>query len=139
MSSLTSTLSMTSVRQLSNVRKLNVVGLVLTSAAMLLQMAAGSTLYPSVTGPIVLLVTALFVAFVPSRWTAFAGLLVPLALGVGAIVAAVMTGGFIDQLANVGNPGIFLGSVLHVVGLIAAVAGGVGTVLDRRAAGERGR
>jgi hypothetical protein len=130
---------MNTVRQLSNARRLNVAGLVLTSAAMLLQIAAGSTLYPSVTGPIVLVVTALVVAFVPSRWAAYAGLVVPLVLGVGAIVAAVMTGDFIAQLTNVGNPGIFLGSVLHVVGLIAAVGGAAGTVLDRRAAGERGR
>ena len=139
MSTLTNALSMNTVRQLSNARILNVAGLVLTSAAMLVQIAAGSTLYPSVTGPIVLVVTAVLVAFVPSRWTAYAGLVVPLVLGVGAIVAAVMTGGFIDQLTSVGNPGVFLGSVLHVVGLMAAVGGGVGTVLDGRAAGERER
>ena len=139
MSSLASTLSMTTVRELSIPRKSNVAGLVLTSAAMLLQIAAGSTLYPSVTGPIVLVVTALVVAFVPSRWAAYAGLVVPLVLGVGAVVAAVMTGDFIAQLTNVANPGIFLGSVLHVVGLIAAVGGGVGAVVERRAAGERGR
>jgi hypothetical protein len=130
---------MTTVRQLSNARKLNVAGLVLTSAAMLLQIAAGSTLYPSVTGPIVLVVTALVVAFVPSRWAAYVGLVVPLVLGAGAIVAAVMTGDFIDQLTTVGNPGIFLGSVLHVGGLVTAVGGGVGAVLDRRATGEPGR
>jgi hypothetical protein len=138
-SSLTSTLSMTTVRRLSSARKLNVAGLVLTSAAMVLQIASGSSLYPSVTGPVVLVLTALVVAFVTTRWTAYVGLVVPLVLGAGAIVAAVMTGDFIDQVTTVGNPGVFLGSILHVVGLIAAVGGGVGAVLDRRAAGERER
>jgi hypothetical protein len=36
---------------------------------MLVQIAAGSTLYPSVTGPIVLIVAAIFVAFGPGGWT----------------------------------------------------------------------
>ena len=124
--------------RLSSAARLNIVGLVVTAAAMLLQIAAGSTLYPSVTGPMVLLATALVVAFVPGRWTAYAGLIVPLVLGGGAIVAAAMTAGFIDQLRNPGNLGVFVGSLLHVVGLVAAVGGGVRMVLDRRT-GERGR
>ena len=111
--------------------RLSVVGLVLTAAGMLLQIAAGSQLYPSFAGPIVLLVTAVIVAFWPSRWMAYVALLVPLLLGLGAIVAAVMTGAFIEQLTDTGNPGILLGSLMHVIGLIAAVAGGLGMVLRR--------
>ena len=75
--------------QLSNAAKLNVAGLVLTAAGMLLQIAAGSQLYPSFAGPIVLLVTAVIVAFWPGRWMAYVALLVPLVLGLGAIIAAV--------------------------------------------------
>ena len=134
----TSAHSRHTVRELSNAARLNVAGLLVTAAAMLIQMAAGSTLYPSVTGPIVLLLTALAVAFVPGRWPAYLGLVVPLVLGLGAIVAAAMSGGFIDQLTNVADPVLFLGSVLHVLGLVAAVAGGVGMV-RRRLAGEHGR
>ena len=100
---------------------------------MLLQIASGSELYPSLAGPIVLVVSALLVAVLRGRWTAYVALLVPLVLGLGAIVAALMSGDFIDQLTDVGNTGIFLGSVLHVIGLIAAVAGGVG-MLRRRPA-----
>ena len=107
------------------------IGLVLTAAGMLLQIAAGSDLYPSLTGPIVLLVAAALVAFGPGRWTPYVALIVPLVLGVGAIVAAVMTGAFIRQLADIGNPAIVLGSLLHVIGLAAAVTGGVGMLLDR--------
>ena len=138
MSSPTRALSTRTITRLSTAARLNIVGLVLTAAAMLLQIAAGSTLYPSITGPVVLVVTALLVALVPGRWTAYAGLVVPLVLAVGAIVAVVMTGGFIDQLVNPGIIGVFVGSVLHVVGLIAAIGGGVGMAFDGRA-GERGR
>jgi hypothetical protein len=124
---------MNRVRRLSNAAKLNVVGLVLTAAGMLLQIAAGSELYPSFAGPIVLLVTAVIVAFWSSRWTPYVALLIPLVLGLGAIIAAVISGEFIEQLTDVGEAGILLGSLMHVVGLIAAVAGGVGMLLGRPA------
>jgi hypothetical protein len=115
----------------------NVTGLVLTAAGMLLQITAGSMLYPSMAGPIVLIAAAVIVAFGPDRWAPWVGLLVPLVLGVGAIIAGVMSGEFIDQLTNVGQPGIVVGSLMHVIGLTAAVAGGVGMVRDRSAAGGR--
>jgi hypothetical protein len=131
--SLSSTFSIGAVQRLSNAAKLNATGLVLTALGMLLQIAAGSTLYPSFAGPIVLLGTAVIVLFGPLRWTPYIGLLVPLVLGVGATIAALMTGAFLDQLTDPGRTGIFVGSLLHVIGLVAAVAGGVGMVLGRRA------
>jgi hypothetical protein len=118
--------------------RLNVAGLVVTAAGMVLQMTAGSTLYPSLAGPIVLLLTALLVVFGPARWTPYVGLLIPLVLGLGALVAAAMTGDFIGQLTDVGNVGIVLGSWMHVVGLIAAVSGGVGVLQGSRAAVQPG-
>jgi hypothetical protein len=42
-----------------------------------------------------------------------------------------MTGELIEQLTNLGAAGILLGSLMHVVGLTAAVSGGVGMQLDR--------
>lgn len=116
----------------SSATKLNVIGLVLAAAGMLLQIIAGSELYPTLSGPVILFGTAVFVAVGPGSWTRLVGTVVPLVLGVGAIVAAVMTGEFIDQLANTGNPAILLGSLMHVLGLTAAVAGGVGMLLARR-------
>ncbi len=53
-------------------------------------------------------------------------------LGLGAIVAAAMTGEFVDQLTDIGNPAILAGSLMHVVGLVAAVAGGLLMVLGLR-------
>ena len=127
---------MNRVRQLSNAAKLNVAGLVLTAFGMLLQIAAGSKLYPTFAGPIVLLAAAVIVALWSGRrWTPYVALLIPLVLGLGAIIAALMTGEFIEQLTDVGNVGILLGSLMHVVGLIAAVAGGVGMLVGRRRAG----
>ena len=118
---------------LSTPAKLNASGLVLTAAGMLVQIATGSTLYPSVTGPVVLLAAAGFVVFGPGRWTPYVGLAIPLVLGVGAIVAAIMTGGFIRQLTDAGHAGIVVGSVMHVIGLVAAIAGGVGMLQSRPA------
>lgn len=127
------------VGRLSNAARLNVMGLVLTAAGMLLQIAAGSTLYPSLAGPIVLLTSAAIVAFGPGRWTPWVGLVVPVVLGVGAMIAALISGEFISQLTDVGHVGILVGSMMHVIGLIAAVAGGVGIVQARLGAGGRGR
>jgi hypothetical protein len=119
------------VSHLSTWARVSVIGLVLTAAGMLLQIVAGSELYPSLTGPIVLLAAAAFVALGPGRWTPFVAAIVPLVLGLGAIVAAVMTGGFVDQLTNTGNAPILFGSLMHVIGLVAAVIGGVAMLLDR--------
>ena len=123
---------MNRVRHLSNWAWLNVAGLALAAAGMLVQIAAGSQLYPSLTGPIVLIATATLVAFGPARWTPYVGLGVPLVLGIGAMVAAVMNGAFVVQLTTFSSPTLVLGSVMHVIGLLAAVAGGIGCVLERR-------
>jgi hypothetical protein len=118
--------------RLSRYRRLSVVGLVVTAAGMLAQMVGGSELYPTVTGPIVLLASATLVALGPWSWVRFVALSVPLVLGIGAVVAAAMTGEFITQLTDTSRPAVLLGSVLHVAGLGAAIAGGLGLVVDRR-------
>ena len=58
-------------------------------------------------------------------------LTVPLVLGLGPIISAVMSGEFIVQLTDISKVGVLLGSLMHVIGLIAAVAGGVGMVRRR--------
>jgi hypothetical protein len=118
---------------------LNVLGLVLTAAGMLVQIAAGSDLYPSLTGPIVLLATAVVVFFGPSRWTRWVGLGVPLVLGIGAAVAAIMTSAFADQLTGGGGVALALGSLMHVIGLVTAISGGAGVMLEPHQAATVGR
>jgi hypothetical protein len=113
----------------SNAAKLNVAGLVLAATGMAMERGSGSTLYPTLAGPIVLAVVAALVAFRPARWTGYIGLIVPLVLTAGLIVSAAMSRTFLDQLTGTGNAGTLVGSILHVVGLVAAVAGGIGMVL----------
>jgi hypothetical protein len=128
---------MSRITSLSTASKLNVMGLAVAAIGMLLQIAAGSQLYPSLTGPIVLLLAAAVVAFAPGRWPGYIGLVIPLVLLVGLSVSALLSSAFFEQLKDIGNAGIVLGSLLHVVGLSTAVGGGVGMVLrGRRAAGH---
>ena len=124
---------MTHYRSQSSAAKLNVAGLILAAAGMALERLAGSTLYPTLTGPIVLAVVAAVVAFRPGRWTGYLGLVVPLVLAVGLVVSAVLAPTFFDQLTDVSNAGTFIGSVAHVAGLLAALTGGIGMVLRPRA------
>jgi hypothetical protein len=93
---------------------------------MFVQIAAGSNLYPSIAGPVILLGTAGLVWFGPTRWVPWVGLAVPLVLGVGAVVASTMNGGVIGQLGDPGRIGVFTGSLLHLGSLLAAVVGAIG-------------
>ena len=120
---------MNRIASLSKESKLNVTGLLVAAIGMLLEMAAGSTLYPTVTGPIVLVAGSALVAFLPGRWTSYLGLVIPLVLGVGLAVSAVLDPTFAGQLIDFGNVAVAVGSVLHVAGLVAAVLGGVAMVL----------
>lgn len=123
---------MKEVTPLWTAAKLNVAALVLTAAGMGLQIAAGSELYPTIPpGPIILLAGAGLVAFGPRRLAPYVGLGVPAFLTVGAIIAAVVSGSFIDQLAKVGEAGIFAGSLIQLIGLIGALAAGI-AMLRRR-------
>jgi hypothetical protein len=131
---------MNRIRSLSNEAKLNVTGLVLTAFGMLLQLGSGSELYPTLSGPIVLLVGAAIIAFVPGRWTAYVGLIIPVVLAAGLLVATAMSRGFVTQLTDGGRVGLFVGSLVHVAGLTAAVAGGLGMLVrpeGKRAALDR--
>jgi hypothetical protein len=116
---------MSRLASLSNAAKLNVAGLVVTAVGILLERGAGSGLYPTLAPPIVLLVGAAVVASRPGRLTSYLGLVIALILTAGLAISVVLSPIFLEQLADLGNPAIALGSVLHVVGLVAAVGGGV--------------
>lgn len=132
-------LSLHSATQGFDAAKASAFGLALAAAGMALQIAGGSTLYPSPAGPIVLLVTALIVVLRPSRWTPYLALVVPLVLGIGAIVAALMSAVFIAQLSDTGRIGVLLGSLMHVAGLVVAVAAGAWMVIRSRRASPHER
>jgi hypothetical protein len=113
-------------RPLSTPTKLNVAALVATAGGMLLQIASGSELYPTIPpGPIILLVGAGVVALGPGRWSSIIGLVVPLILLVGGTIAAAVGNEFLDQLTEPGEVGIFAGTLIHVVGLATALVTGI--------------
>ena len=112
---------------LSAAGKLNVAGMVTAAAAIIIQIASGSDLYPTIPpGPIILLAGAALVALGPWRWTPIVGVVVPLFLLVGAVVAAVNSGEFVDQLTSLGQVGIgiFAGDVIQLLGVITALVAG---------------
>jgi hypothetical protein len=115
--------------RLSRAAKLNVAGLVMAAAGMALQILGGSLLYPTFAGPIVLLVAAIVVAFSPGRWKGWIALGVPLVLGLGAIVAALMSNTFMAQLTDVSRPLVLVGSLMHVLGLLIAIFGGAEMIM----------
>jgi small-conductance mechanosensitive channel len=111
---------------LSAAGKLNVTGMVVAAAGIIIQIASGSDLYPTIPpGPIVLLAGAALVALGPWRWTPVVGVVVPLFLLVGAAIAAVVSGEFVDQLTDPGEVGIFAGDVLQLLGMITALVAGI--------------
>jgi hypothetical protein len=118
---------------LSGRARLNVAGLVLAAGGMVLQIAAGSDLFPGIPpGPIVLLAAAVVVTVGPKAWAPYIATVVPVFLIVGGVIASLVNGAFVDQLTGVEEPGILIGSWLQVGGLIAAFVGGMS--MWRRAA-----
>jgi hypothetical protein len=113
---------------LSAAGKLNVTGMVTAAAGIIIQITSGSDLYPTIPpGPIILLAGAVLVALGPWRWTPVVGVVVPLFLFVGAVMAAVNSGEFVDQLTNPGQVGIgvFAGDVIQLLGVITALVAGI--------------
>lgn len=113
---------------LSAAGKLNVAGMVAAAAGIIIQITSGSDLYPTIPpGPIILIAGAALVALGPWRWTPVVGVVVPLFLIVGAVIAAVNSGEFVDQLTDPGQVGIgiFAGDVIQLLGVIAALVAGI--------------
>jgi hypothetical protein len=113
---------------LSAAGKLNVIGMVAAATGIIIQIASGSELYPTIPpGPIILLAGAALVALGPWRWTPVVGVVVPLFLLVGAVIAAVVSGEFVDQLTDPGQVGIgiFAGDVIQLLGVITALVAGI--------------
>jgi hypothetical protein len=111
---------------LSAAGKLNVAGMAAAAIGIIIQIASGSELYPTVPpGPIILLAGAALVALGPWRWTPVVGVVVPLFLLVGAVIAAIVSGEFVDQLSDPGQVGVFAGDVLQLLGVITALVAGI--------------
>jgi hypothetical protein len=124
---------------LSTPARLNAAALVATAAGMVLQIASGSELYPTIPpGPIIVLVGAGVVAIGTRRLSPIIGLLVPVILTIGGIVASAAGNQFLEQLTELAEVGIFVGTVIHLLGLIAALVTGIVAITQSRRASQPG-
>jgi hypothetical protein len=112
---------------LSNASRLNVAGMLVAVAGIVIQIATGVD-YPAIPpGPIILLAASAIVALGRWRWAPIVGVIVPAFLLVGGAIAGVLN----DDLWDPGEPGQFLGLTVQAVGVIAALIGGI-RALSRR-------
>jgi hypothetical protein len=106
---------------LSTASQLNIGGMLVAVAGILIQIATGVD-YPTIPpGPIILLVAVAIVALGRWRWSPIVGAIVPAFLLVGATIAGVAN----DELWILSETGQFFGLLVQTVGVIAALIGGI--------------
>ena len=116
---------MTPNSQPTPVAMLNVVGLVVAAAGIMIQYVSGVD-YPTIPpGPIILLAAAAVVAFGPWSWAVRVGLGAALFLSIGGAIATIAGKGFGETLGDPGEVGAFAGAVTQIVGLAIALPAGI--------------
>lgn len=120
--------SVTQPHAFTTARKMNVIGLVMVICAIVIQLIAGVD-YPVVPpGLIILPVMAGLVAFGTRwRWTAIVGLVVPLFMTVGGLLASP---GLLSFLAAPADVVIFGSAIIQVLGLLLAIIAGIITTFQ---------
>jgi hypothetical protein len=104
---------------------LNVVGVVVAAAGIMIQYVSGVD-YPTIPpGPIILLAAAAVVAFGRWRWSPAVGLIAALFLSIGGAIATIAGNGFSETLGDPGEAGGFAGAVVQIVGLAIALPTGI--------------
>jgi hypothetical protein len=104
---------------------LNVAGLVVAAAGIMIQYVSGVD-YPTVPpGPIILLAAAAVVAFGPWRRSPFVGLGAAVFLSIGGAIATIAGNGFSETLGDPGEVGGFAGAAVQIVGLAIALPTGI--------------
>jgi hypothetical protein len=121
----------TGLSSLSAATKTNAAAMVAAIVGIVIQIAAGVD-YPTIPpGPIILGVAVALVLFTRWPWVAYVGVIVPLFLLVGGIIAAVANED--NGLRDPGDIAAFGGSVLQVVAVVIALVAGVQALRERRA------
>jgi hypothetical protein len=105
--------------------KLNVAGLVVAAAGIMIQYVSGVDFPTIPPGPIILLAAAAVVAFGPWRWSPVVGLVAALFLLIGGAIATIVGNGFNETLGDPGEIGGFAGAVVQIMGLVTALAAGI--------------
>jgi hypothetical protein len=107
------------------VAMVNVVGLVVAAAGIMIQYVSGVD-YPTIPpGAIILLVAAAVVAFGPWRRSPVVGLVAALFLMIGGAIATIAGNGFNETLGDPSGVGGFVGAVIQIVGLAIALPAGI--------------
>ena len=115
---------------LSMPAKVNVAGMLVAAAGILVEYFSGVEGFPTVPpGPFILAGAAALVAFGPWRWTPAVAVLAPLlSLALGTL-STVLNWGTPAPLSDPGEPAGFAGAVLQFSGLLAALAAGIVVVM----------
>jgi hypothetical protein len=115
---------------LSMPAKVNVAGMLVAAAGILVEYFSGVEGFPTVPpGPFILAGAAALVAFGPWRWTPAVAVLAPLlSLALGTL-STVLNWGTTAPLSDPGEPAGFAGAVLQFLGLLAALAAGIVVVV----------
>jgi hypothetical protein len=108
---------------LSTRGKVNVAGMVVAAAGILVQYFTGAEGFPLIPpGPIILIVAAAVVASQAWRWTPVVGVIAPLFVLVGGTIATIAGDAPLTNPAEVGS---FVGAVIQFLGSITAVVAGI--------------
>jgi hypothetical protein len=106
---------------LSEAGKLNVVGLVVAAAGILILFAVIDFPVPVPIGTILLLVAAGLVALGRWRWTPVVSVALALSIFVGAFIAP----GLFDRATDPAQLGAFVGTWVQMLGLLTAILAGI--------------
>ena len=111
---------------LSTVGQVNVAGLVVAAAGILMEYFSGVEGFPTIPpGPIILLAAAALVAFGRWRWMPAVGVIAPLFVLVGGVIANIANWGAGAPLSDPANVGGFAGAVIQVLRVVAALVAGI--------------
>jgi hypothetical protein len=110
-------------------RNINVAALLTAGTGVLILFISAPELFPPVpVGTIVLLVAAAVVSFVPGRWTAVLGTVVPTFILIGAAAS----GQSLDILEGSENAGALAGTLIQLPALAIAIVAGARSASARR-------
>jgi hypothetical protein len=109
---------------------LNVTGLVVAAAGIMIQYAAGVDFPTIPPGPIILLVAAAVVAFGPWHWSPIVGLVAAAFVSVGGAIATIAGNGFNDTLGDPRELAALVGAAVQIAGLAIALPAGIVNVRD---------
>jgi hypothetical protein len=118
--------------QLSPAARLNVLGLVVAAAGIMIQFVSGEDFPTIPPGPIILLVAAAVVAFGSWRRAPVVGLVAAAFISIGGVTATIAGDGFNATLGEPGGVGGFVGALVQIAGLAIALPAGVVAVRSLR-------